>query len=777
MTIERLCRALLLTSSLAGWTVPLYAQNQASADSQTGAVESGNDIIVVATRREQALQDVPIAVTAIGQDALQLNQVDSISDVGSLTPNMITVAGTAGGGKSAPQFSIRGQAQQERGGLSDPSVSVYFGDVAIARTQGLNQTLFDIRSVEVIRGPVGTLFGKNATGGAVIIRPNLPTTSAFEGSAGVTIAEFGTINADAYVNIPVSDSIAFRFGASTSNSDGYIFDETLGRNVNDTETISARGSVLLRSGRFENVTMVNYFTEDDGGSGGFAKFLNPQGSIATLAPLRNYRPVNALVAEQEARGSRRINNGVPEFNDVETIDIHNTTTFDVSDDITLKNVFGWRKVDSHILVDLDGTEHPVLHTEIFDDSDQISNELQLVGSSGSLDWIVGGYFFNESGDNNAASIILGTESGGIESSTTFLRGATNNRQKFENTSYAIFAEGTYEVLDGLSVTLGGRYTWDKRAATILNRVIDTRCAFTIDADDNPSTPEVNPGDGPGCRVDASANFNAFTYNAALNYKPDSDTLFYASVRRGFRSGGFSARATREIGLRRPFEPEFVRNIEFGLKRDWRFGDAFLQTNLALFRSKYTNVQRQAVDTTSGSPFSVVINAAEATIQGIELEATFRPIDRVTLSGFWGYTDASFDKFIDPFTGADLSGQKFARVPKNNWRIAGTVDLVRSQNIGDISFTAAYGGRDSYLGSDAGLIPFDVIPSHAQVDLYLKADNVGDTGLDVTLFARNLTNETELQPLASVYPSLGFAAVVPGSPRQFGIQLRYDFGRN
>src|SRR3546814_15144004 len=129
---------------------------------------------------------------------------------------------------------------------------------------------------------------------------------------------------------------------------------------------------------------------------------------------------------------------------------------------------------------------------------------------------------------------------------------------------------------------------------MLNHVIDTRCGFTVDDDDNPSTPEVNPGDGPGCRVDASANFEAFTYNAAVNYKPDSDTLLYASLRRGFRSGGFAARATTEIGLTRPFQSEFVRNIELGLKRAWHFGGAFLQSHAELFCSKYSHVQRQAV---------------------------------------------------------------------------------------------------------------------------------------------------------------------------------------
>src|SRR5690606_29095630 len=187
------------------------------------------------------------------------------------------------------------------------------------------------------------------------------------------------------------------------------------------------------------------------------------------------------------------------------------------------------------------------------------------------------------------------------------------------------------------------------------------------------------------------------------------------------------------GLRRPFDPEFVRNFEVGLKRDWHFGGAFLQTNLALFRSKYSNVQRQAVDTTTTNPFTVVGNAAEATIQGIELEATFRPIDRITLSVFWGYTDARFDEIIDSFTGEDLSDQELARVTKNNWRVSGTVDLIESQDFGNVSFTAAYSGRDSYLDTDNAVAPWGLIPSHQQLDFYLKAADIGETGFDVTLF--------------------------------------------
>lgn len=770
---RRFANSLLLASALASPAVPAWAQDAGQAEAQ--AATDSNEITIVATRREQALQDVSLAVTAIGEDALRLNQVNSVSDVGSLTPNMISVPGTAGGARSAPQFSIRGQSQQERGGLSDPSVGVYFGDVAIARTQGLGQALFDVRAIEVIRGPVGTLFGKNATGGAVIIRPNLPTTRGFEGSVGVTIAEFGTINADATANIPVGDNFALRVGGSTSNSDGYVFDEALGRYINGTENYSLRASALVRLGtRFENVAMVNYFNEDDGGSGGYAPYLNPAGSIATLAAARNYRPVADLLAEQRARGPLRITNGLPEFNDVDSFDFQNTTTYELSDNITLKNIFGIRNVNSHILVDLDGTEHPLLETEIFDESDQISNEFQIIGDIGPLNFILGGYYFNESGDNNAASRTLGVETG-LESPNLFATGATNNRQLFDNTNYALFAEGTYEILEGLSLTLGGRYTWENRKGTILNRIIDTRCAFTVDDDGNPATPEVNPGDGPGCRVDAEADFSAFTYNIAASYEPDDRTLIYASLRRGFRAGGFAARATTQEGLSRPFLPEFVRNAEIGFKRDWRLGGAFLRTNIAVFHSIYSNVQRQLADTTTTNPFTVTVNAARARIQGVEVETTFRPVRALELSAFWGYIDAKFTDFIDPFTGADRSNSQFARVPKNTWRVSGTLDLISDPTLGDVSFTAAYSGRNSYLDTDNAVVPAGVVRPHEQVDLYLRSRGFLSRNLDLTLFARNIGNQIEERPLASVFPSIGFASRVAGMPRQFGIQLRYNFG--
>ncbi|MEX1147516.1 MAG: TonB-dependent receptor, partial [Sphingomonadales bacterium] len=644
MKKSNIWRTTILSTGLLGLAVTAQAQQEPQAPAHTSSGFELETITVVATRREESLQEVPMSVTAIDSGVLEMEQINAVKDIGSLVPNLLVATGTAGGAKSHPVFTIRGQSQQERGGLADSSVVAYFGDVAIARTQGLNQTLFDIQAIEVVRGPTGTLFGRNSTGGAIIIRPNLPNTDQVEASVGATLAEYGTRNFDGYVNLPIGDRVAVRIGGASNQNDGFVYDERLDRNVNFDDNYSLRGSVLFKlTDTLENVTMVNYFNEDSGGPGGFVRALNPTGLIATVGPAaRNYPPAEELIDPQNARGPHRIASGVPEFTRMETIDVHNTTTWNAFENVTVKNIFGYRHVEGHLLANLSGMSIPILRSEIFDDAEQWSNEFQVYGEAGNLDWIAGAYYFNETGGNNAYSAVFAVDTGDLISPpTTIEPGRTNNHQQFDNTSYAAFAELTYDMSDfvpGLSVTAGGRQTWDKREATVLNNVWQTSCAFTLDNDNDPNTPEVNPGFGPDCRLDLDEKFNDFTYNLAVQYEPDDATLFYGSLRRGFRAGGFPARANQEVGLRVPFEPEYVRAWEVGVKRDWDLGGMFLRTNLAGFYSDYTNVQRQLVDTTSGNPFTVVANAAEARIQGLELEVLAQVTPEFQISGFWGYTD-------------------------------------------------------------------------------------------------------------------------------------------
>jgi iron complex outermembrane receptor protein len=172
---------------------------------------------------------------------------------------------------------------------------------------------------------------------------------------------------------------------------------------------------------------------------------------------------------------------------------------------------------------------------------------------------------------------------------------------------------------------------------------------------------------------------------------------------------------------------------------------------------------------------VTVNAAEATVQGIELEVLFRPIEQLELSGFWGYTDASFDSFIDPFTMADLSGARFSRTPENTWRISGTYDIYSQPSFGDVSFTASYWGRDEYLSIDNTTTPaFDTIPAYEQLDVYLRWSHIIDSNLDATFFVRNVADDVEYSTAGSIY-SLGVISWLPNEPRTVGIQLSYSLG--
>ena len=178
------------------------------------------------------------------------------------------------------------------------------------------------------------------------------------------------------------------------------------------------------------------------------------------------------------------------------------------------------------------------------------------------------------------------------------------------------------------------------------------------------------------------------------------------------------------------------------------------------------MQRQLVDTTSGNPFTVVANAAEAEVQGLEAEILLQVNPQFQISGFWGYTDAEFSNFIDPFTGTDLSGTPFSRVPENNWRVSAAYTFLSREGIGDMTFRAAWWGRDSFLDTDnVEDEDAQTIPSHDQLDLYLEMERLGGSNLNATLFVRNVSDDIELQPLASVWGSLGYAAVTAGMGRQ------------
>lgn len=333
----------------------------------------------------------------------------------------------------------------------------------------------------------------------------------------------------------------------------------------------------------------------------------------------------------------------------------------------------------------------------------------------------------------------------------------------------------FAAFDSTVSTVGARYTRDEREFSVYTkRANGAQCNFTLDSDGNPATPEVRPP-ADQCRYDDSAEFNQTTYNLSLEYQVSPDALVYVAHRKGYRSGGFGARATTQVGLAKTFDPEIVKDYEFGLKADWRFSNGMsARSNLALFYSDYTDIQR-LLNTPTVPVTTVAYNAKSAEISGGELELVFLPLEGLELSGFYSYTDAKYKDFIWP-DGTDHSSDPLARAPENIYSISARYMLPLDPAVGDISIQANYWHTDKYN-------PFDNIdsgnpiykPSYGLVSARLDWKSVFQSSFDVGLFVDNLEDKKYQESVFNLYSQIGFQSDTAGSPRTWGLDVKYRFG--
>lgn len=773
-------RRSLRSGLLAGATVAFWwmSAGTAFAEASAGAEAAGDGdaIVVEARRRDERIQDVPLAVSAIQAQDLQNSGVVSVGQLTLVVP-ALTMAPSPGGGRSSPNFSIRGMSQQELSILGDQSVSSYVGDVVIARIQGLNGALYDVGSVEVLRGPQGTLFGRNNTGGAVVIRPNKPKDT-LEGMAAFTLGSFETRNAEAMINLPLNPDVSLRISGRTLHDEGYVYDELLGRNVNNTSQQALR--VQLRARPTSDLDMLfsyEYFHEDDGGVGAYVGAVNPAASnnAAAFRAARNYRPLEVLLAQQQARGIYRIASGTPAYVKIDTHLLSHTMTYEASSGITFKNILGYRRVKDDLRDDLDGTESSIFPQERIDHSWQFSEEFQVIGSAPRLDWIAGLYYFQERGRLEAYSASNAVDPGSVE----YLHvtdypdlGLSVTDVGARNISYAVYAQGTYELLDGLKLTAGARWNKDLRRSIIRNRLPRGSCRFTTDGDNNPATPETTPPLSQ-CIVNAQHDFSSPTYNISLDYKVDGDRLVYLAHRHGYRTGGFGSRATSQAGLSKYYEPETVDDFELGLKADWHLGGALLHTNLAAYTANYKKIQRILTDATFTPPQSVTVNAGSARIRGIEAEVMLRPVSWLDLTANYAFTDAKFKNFITP-TGVDLSASPLARAPRNVYTLGARITPPLPAGMGEVSLGGSYYHHGAYNADDAYVAGVTEMPAYKLVNLDANWNNVLGSGIDLNATVTNLT-KTQYSYYVANLLGLGVLPYFAGEPRRFNLTIRYHFG--
>ena len=723
--------AMTITHSAMAQTMPTPPQTESTA------VE---DIVVTARRRDEALQDVPIAITAFSGEDLRQQAIATTGDLQFHTPALQIVATTYG--PSVPSFTIRSQHQLEAIITQDPSVGVYLDDFVQVRPHGTNSALFDLESVQVLKGPQGTLFGRNTTGGAVLISTSKPSLDGVEGEVSLRAGDYGAVGGTGVLNLPLSDVFALRLGANIETHDGYSINTLTGQDLDDQNSYSWRVSALFQPNDvFRNILVFNSFQD------------NSNGAAQRVVASRVASQTPSLTAYATGDFHNFQSNLTPRYAKSRATNIINTTTLDLTGNLSLKNIVGYRKVYANTSEDTDGSSVSLFESFYRLDADQFSEELQLLGTSfeGSLNWIVGGYYFKETGNDRQDSVLFGLR---------------HSEADAENVSYSIFGQATYDFksVPGLSVTAGIRQTWDERQITARNATNGVCRILTANIGGVPISP---------CEKTASASFDQPTWTLTVDYKVTDKVLVYGGFRRGYRSGGFNLRAGIPAEFV-PFRPETVNDYEVGLKADWSIGGSALRTNLAVYHDDYKDVQRSNsfIDPTVNAFTTVAFNAQQATIDGVEFDATWLPVDGLELRGYVSYSDASYDEWVLP-TGADFTNNEFSYAPRMSGGASARYTWALPNAFGDLSAQVDWYSQARMQLTDVNE-PQGVIPGYDLWNARVDWQGVGGHPIDASITVKNLLDTDYASAGNTVYTSVGFTSIMMGAPRTVLAEVRYSF---
>ncbi len=760
-----------LVAAIATTATPACAQSAEPASDQTAQEDTGKtgEIVVTARRREERLQDVPVAVTVLGAESLGSANIFQVQDIQQKVPGLTIQASAFG--SNVLQVAIRGQRQFDPYITKDPAVAVYFADVVQNRPQGLNSGLFDLESVQVLKGPQGTLFGRNTTGGAMIITPAAPTDQL----GGYLLAGYGNYNArraEGALNLPINDWASLRVAGAIQRRDGFTNNVTTGQKLDDEHKNNWRASLRLTPfAGFENRTVINGFSANENGIGykllgslpgiGFGSAPNVLAELARVGALPFHSTTSDLVMNTR----------------ITTFAVSNVTEIDVAPNVTIKNIFGYRYVDSHIPFDLDGSSLtftdgagrviPFFPSREDMQVRQYSNELQVLGTlfDGSLDYIAGGFYFLERGKDRQTT----GGQGGITVGGIYQGERITYADPIRNQSYSGFAQLTWRLpfLQGVSVTAGGRMNHDLRELTSRNLVANGTCRLV-----NSSGVVLNP-----CVAFHSKSFDRFTYTLSADWKVTSNVLAYIAHRKGYRTGGFNISATTPAQFT-PFQPEDVEDYEIGLKNSFRMSGGSGSLNIAAYTQNYRNIQRNQGSLIGGVFTQTIVNAAEAKIRGFEAELVLRPTRYIDFGVNLAHVDAKYVKWIS--NGVDITSSMFAGTPE--WTISSNIGLTVPIGESELSFrsdlyhqTKTNNSDNNYIPAQNRISPTSIMPAYTLVNGRVSLSNIGGTGVTGALWVKNLFDVEYLAggtELANT--GLGYTAGFIGAPRTYGAELRINF---
>jgi iron complex outermembrane receptor protein len=831
-------RSLMLTASMLvmGYAAPAIAQDTTKANAST----SDADIIVTARRSEERLQDVPISISVLSQDEVSKRNISNAGDLGSYVPSLAT---NANFGPERSSFSIRGFIQE---GRTSPSVGVYFADVVSPRANSGTTSgngagvgaFFDLQNVQVLKGPQGTLFGRNTTGGAILLVPQKPT-DRLEGYIEGSLGNYNMHRLQGVLNVPLSDTFRVRGAVDWQQADGYLKNRSgIGPSaLGNTNYVSARLSLVGDlTPDLETYTIARYSKSDTYGiipkivsAGPNTGFPFGPGLAGFLAPLGA-----AQIARAQARGDGfwDVDNSDPDPKEIQTTwQVINTTTWKASDTLTIKNIISYAefKQDTSYSLFGDNYLYPAgfLANVLFPgfpgfpagraggikiatgpsgqyaSQSTFTEELQFQGSTsdGRLTWQAGAYLevskplnFN-SGYNeifiecaNAAAFQCSTSSflygfGLTNISTASIKDSYNNK--------GLYAQATYKLTDQLSVTGGIRYTMDRM--TDQSRNINTTIISPGVAQFFCQDPILFPGgkvrasgpNGAECNTFIKISSNAPTWLIDLDYKPNDDLLLYAKYSRGYRQGsiisGNFASPT--------FNPEKVDTFETGAKASFR-GAVQGYFNIAAFYNNFTN-QQIAVNTVVApayqnvvAPSQIIANAGKSRIWGVEIDASARLFEGFKVDASYAYLNTKLVSIVPPPLPVFYSqlipvatvGGPLAQSPKNRVTLTATYTLPLDDSIGRISIGGTFTHTDANQVHTQFFAPTTYkIKAIDQLNLNADWNSVGGMPVDLSFFMTNVTNlKRFIYPIAT-YQTTGAESVYLNQPRMWGFRLKYRFG--
>ncbi|HEV7613688.1 MAG TPA: TonB-dependent receptor plug domain-containing protein [Steroidobacteraceae bacterium] len=765
------------------------------SSSSAGDATALEEITVTAQRRTESLSRTPIAVEVLKPDDLEKQAIVSESDLQAAVPGLLVRAGAT---SNALNYSIRGQTVDVNSS-SQSSVLPYFNEVQVgggSSKGGASATSFyDLESVQVLKGPQGTLFGRNSTGGAVLFQTAKPTDE-FGGYLSSWFGNYKEVKVEGAINLPiVSDKLLLRISGFYESRDGYQENLLNGARLGNVDSRSGRISLTFKpTDGFRNDLVIDYskqggnnieivgidtFAPSSGkgfvpgsflysplvdsafGAGSWAAFLAKH-------PGLNPAGLSAAVAQQaNTRDPLHVRLDSPDYHRSENTIVTNTSALDLNADTKIRAIIGYGHVIYANAYEYDGTEFPLDNLApqgVAGSLHQYSGELQLQGTTlaSRLKYVTGLYLSDEKEITRATTAILDLSpvTGPI---------IQLNQGSVESKDYAAYAQGTYDLsevtsLQGLGFTLGGRYSRDE-----VSNLHFAKDAF-IAGGAPPGATFKNP---------LSDTFNQFSWTIGLQEQVNSNLMVYAASRRSFRSGGFNFYAPPLPGFGdvggSEFHPEQATDGELGVKYNGSVSGIPLRLNADVYKMWIDNVQRSDFVSVFGALAGITVNVPQAQVSGFEADAELLPTHWLRLGASASYTDAKFTKNqVSVLGNAPVAFGPYPDSPKWSTTLFGELTAPLSAQVHGSLRAEIYNQTSFFYSSTANTLnPGAELPGYTLVNLRASIDGFAK-GWTISAYVKNATNK--LYDVGGVaYKSLlSVNTVLPGAPRTYMIEARYRF---